>query len=42
MMDVIIAWMFEHWFIEAIGMILLSLLIGFILGKAMSCVNGDN
>jgi len=41
-MDVIIAWMFEHWLIEAIVMILLSFLIGFILGKAASIVNGDN
>jgi hypothetical protein len=42
MMEVIIAWMLEHWFIEGIIMILLSLLIGFILGKAVSCINGDN
>ena len=42
MMDVIIAWMLEHWFIEGVIMILLSLLIGFILGKAASVVNGDS
>ena len=42
MMDVIIAWMFEHWLIEAIVMILLSFTIGLILGKAASVVNGDN
>jgi hypothetical protein len=42
MMDVIIAWMFEHWLIEAIVMILLSFTIGIILGKAISVVNDDN
>ena len=41
-MEVIIAWMFEHWLVEAIVIILLCLLIGFILGKAASVVNGDN
>ena len=41
-MEVIIAWMFEHWFIEAVIIMLLCLLIGFILGKAASIVNGDN
>lgn len=40
-MDMIIAWMFEHWFVEAVIIILLCLLIGFILGKAVSVVNGD-
>ena len=42
MMNTIIAWMLEHWFIEGVIMILLSLLIGFILGKAASVVNGDS
>ena len=42
MMDTIVSWMLEHWFIEGVIMILLSLLIGFILGKAVSAVNGDN
>ncbi len=41
MMELIIEWMFEHWFVEAIVMILLSFTIGFILGKAMSCINGN-
>ena len=41
-MEVIISWMFEHWFIEAICIILISFTIGLVLGKAIACVNGDN
>ena len=41
-MEALIGWMFEHWFIEAIVIILLSFTVGLIIGKTMSCLNGED
>lgn len=32
----------EHWFIEGIVIILASVVVGVIVGKAIKCVNGDD
>ena len=41
-MDAIIEWMFAHWLIEAICIILGSFIVGVVVGKAIAIVNGDN
>lgn len=41
-MNTVIAWVSERWFVEAVIIILLSFIVGLVIGKVMSCLNGDN